>query len=141
MRKAPTHHLSDPSLAAAALGATSRSLSEDPNTTGPLFESLAVRDLRVYTDSWGGLVFHYRDADGLEADAIVTDERGAWGAVEVKPGAAEIDKAAATLLRLRSKLARQTDPPAFLAVITGTSGVGFTRDDGVHVVPIDLLGP
>jgi predicted AAA+ superfamily ATPase len=141
MRKAPTHHLSDPSLAAAALGATSRSLHEDPNTTGLLFESLVVRDLRVYCDALGGSVFHYRDADGLEADAIVTDGQGAWGAVEVKLGSSDVDRAAATLVKLKSKLARETEPPAFLAVVTGTTGVAFTRDDGVHVIPIDCLGP
>jgi hypothetical protein len=141
IRMAPTHHLTDPSLAAAALGANQRSLHHDPNTTGLLFESLVVRDLRVYTETLGGSVAHYRDADGLEADAIVSTEQGAWAAVEVKLGSTGIEQATGHLLKLRRKLNGQTDPPAFLAVITATSGAAYTTPQGVHVIPLDCLGP
>jgi predicted AAA+ superfamily ATPase len=141
LRMAPTHHLADPSLAAAVLGATPQSLHEDPETTGLLFESLVVRDLRVYAEAMGGAVAHYRDNKGLEADAIVTDDEGRWGAVEVKLGAQQSDAAAATLLRLRRKLEGEVNPPAFLAVVTATGGVAHTREDGVHVIPIACLGP
>jgi predicted AAA+ superfamily ATPase len=141
IRVTPTHRLADPSLAAAALGATPQTLRGDPNTTGLLFESLAIRDLRVYAEARGGDVYHYRDNTNLEADAIVTDTTGRWGAVEVKLGAGQIGQAAATLLRLKRKLAGQVEPPAFLAIVTATTGVAHTRDDSVHVIPIDTLGP
>ncbi|MDR1386732.1 MAG: DUF4143 domain-containing protein [Propionibacteriaceae bacterium] len=141
LRMAPTRHLADPSLAAAALSATPESLHQDPQTTGLLFESLVVRDLRVYAEAQGGSVAHYRDNKGLEADAIVTSADGRWGAVEVKLGAGQLESAADNLRRLRRKLADEVRQPSFLAVVTATSGLAHTRDDGVHVVPIDCLGP
>jgi predicted AAA+ superfamily ATPase len=95
----PKRHLADPSLAAAALEATPDQLLKDPATAGFLFESLCVRDLRVYAESHGGAVFHYRDNHNLEADAIVTDGHGAWGAVEIKLGRHHVDQAARTLVR------------------------------------------
>ena len=134
-------HLVDPSLAVAALGASPADLEADPKTTGFLFESLCVRDLRVYAQANEGKVFHYHDKKGLEADAIVTARGGKWGAVEVKLDWKRADEAAHSLLRLKAKLAGQVADPSFLMILTATGGVAHTRDDGVHVVPADCLGP
>ena len=138
----PKRHFVDPSLAVAALDADPNSLAADPNTAGLLFESLVVRDLRIYAQANDAAVFHYHDNKGLEADAVVVAPGGRWGAVEVKLGFHEADAAAATLLRLKAKLASEPSltAPSFLAVVTATGGVAHTRDDGVHVIPIDCLG-
>jgi len=138
---APKRHFVDPSLAVAALGASPAMVEADPNTAGFLFESLCVRDLRVYAQAAGGEVFHYHDNAGLEADAIVTTRDGTWGAVEVKMSGSRADEAARNLLRLKSKLAGQIPDPAFLLILTATGGAAHTRDDGVHLVPLDCLGP
>jgi len=138
----PKRHFVDPSLAVAALDADPASLAADPNTAGLLFESLVVRDLRVYAQANDAQVFHYHDNKDLEAHAVVVAPGGRWGAVEVKLGSHEADAAAATLLRLKSKLASEPTltTPSFLAVVTATGGVAHTRADGVHVIPIDCLG-
>lgn len=140
LRTSQTRHFVDPSLAVAALGASREMLVEDLNFFGLLFESLVVRDLRVYAQAIDGNVFHYRDQTGLEVDAIVdTGER--WGAFEVKLGANRIAEAATNLL----KFARRVDTskrgePAVLGVVVG-SGYGYVRPDGVHVIPIGALAP
>jgi len=141
LRVAAKRHLADPSLATAALGINPAVLRRDIQTMGFLFESLCVRDLRVYAQANRAELMHYRDANGLEADAIVTGPGDQWGAVEVKLGRPGVDAAAASLLRLRKKLSGAAPEPAFLMVLTATGGVAHTRDDGVHVVPIDRLGP
>lgn len=113
----------------------------DVNTFGLLFESLVIRDLRAYIQFLDGGLFHYRDKNGLEADAVIHLHNGRWAAIEVKLGDSWIDDAAANLLKLRDKV--NTDAmgePAFLAVITATR-YAYTRPDGVHVIPIALLGP
>ena len=143
LRKTPKIHFVDPSLAASALRATPRRLLTDPETLSLLFESLVVRDLRVYSQAETGSVYHYRDNVGLEADAIVERNDGAWLAVEVKlsPSPQSVDTAAATLLRLRDKVARRrTDDLAALLVVTST-GAAYRRKDGVEVAPITALGP
>ncbi|MCL1897622.1 MAG: DUF4143 domain-containing protein [Micrococcales bacterium] len=137
----PKRHFVDPSLAVAALGASPADLEADPKTTGFLFESLCARDLRVYAQANHGEVFHYRDKKNLEADAIVSSKGGKWGAVEVKLDWKRADEAAHSLLRLKKKLQGQIADPSFLMVLTATGAVAHTRDDGVHVVPIDCLGP
>jgi len=141
LRAAPKRHLADPSLAVAALEATPRRLEADPETVGLLFESLCIRDLRIYAQANHGKVFHYRDANGLEADAIVSARDGDWGAVEVKLDWQRTDEAAASLLRLKDKLVGAASAPVFLMILTATGGVAHTRPDGVHVVPLDCLGP
>ena len=142
LRKAPKRHLADPSLAAAALGTDPDGLMSDPETLGLLFESLVVRDLRVLAQPLGGRVFHLRDAAGQEADAIVECPDGRWLAAEIKLGGTEaIDAAARSLLRLASKLRDdRLDRRAVLVVLTAV-GYGYTRPDGVKVVPITALGP
>jgi len=143
LREGPTRHFVDPSLAAAAMRATSESLLADLNTFGLLFESLVIRDLRIYGQGLGGEVTHYRDSSGLEVDAIVTAEDGSWAAFEVKLGAtpAILDAAAANLVRFAGRVdTGKRGEPAALAVIVGT-GYGYVRPDGIHVIPIGTLAP
>lgn len=136
-------HFVDPSLAVAALGAGPEQLLADLNATGLLFESLVVRDLRIYSQPLGADVRHYRDNTGLEIDAIVTASNARWLACEIKLSSApHIVDAAATQLR---KFAQRVDTtrcgePAALLVITA-GGYGYQRPDGVSVVPIAALGP
>lgn len=141
LRRAPKRHFVDPSLAAAALRAEPPALIRDLNFLGFLFESLAVRDLRVYAQPGEGEVQHYRDSSGLEVDAIVT-AGGAWGAFEIKLGGTEaIDEAAVALRKFAARVdTSRTGPPAALGVIVG-SGYGYVREDGVQVIPIGCLGP
>ncbi|MCL2787245.1 MAG: DUF4143 domain-containing protein [Micrococcales bacterium] len=141
MLASPKRHLVDPSLAVAALDVRPAALEKDPKTTGFLFESLCVRDLRIYAQANDGNVFHYHDNKGLEADAIVTAPDGTWGAIEVKLDWNRADEAARSLLRLKAKLADKIADPAFLMILTATGGVAHTRDDGVHHVQLDCLGP
>ena len=143
LRKTPKLHFVDPSLAASALRATPGRLLADPETLGLLFESLVVRDLRIYSQAEQGEVYCYRDNVGLEADAVVERNDGAWIAVEVKlsPSAASVDRAARSLLRLRSKVAaRRAGDLAGLLVVTSV-GAAYRRPDGVQVAPITALGP
>jgi len=141
LRSAGKRHLVDPSLAAAALRATPEGLLRDLNLLGFLFESLVVRDLRVYAQASDASVYHYRDNTGLEIDAIVERPDGTWAAFEVELGNAQVDEAAATLKKFADRVdTRRCGKPATLAVITG-SGYGYHRPDGVGVVPIGGLGP
>ncbi|MEU2198744.1 DUF4143 domain-containing protein [Isoptericola sp. NPDC019482] len=141
LRSRPRVHLADPSLAAAALRADAGRLLADLNTFGLLFESMVVRDLRVYSDVMDARVAHYRDSDNLEIDAVVQRRDGVFGAFEVKLGAGQVDAAAAALLRFAAKIdADRTGTPVVLAVITG-SEYAYTRPDGVAVVPLGMLGP
>jgi predicted AAA+ superfamily ATPase len=138
LRAASIRHLADPALAVAAAKASPARLLTDLNWFGFLFESMVVRDLRVYAESLGGQVLHYRDESGLEADVIIEMPDGRWAAFEVKLGAsaAIVDAAAANLLDLRDKV--NTAPPLALGVITGT-GYGIVRKDGVLQIPIGAL--
>jgi predicted AAA+ superfamily ATPase len=141
LRTSPKIHFADPSLAAAILEAPPEVLIRDAKTAGQLFESLCYRDLCVYTSAIGGNVYHYRDESGLEIDNIIVLNKGKWGAVEVKLGAYEIDKAAANLIKLKNKVSEEMPEPSFLAVLCSNCGLAYTREDGVYVLPIDLLGP
>lgn len=142
LRTSSTWHFTDPSLAAAALRANDDSLLGDLSTMGFLFESLCVRDLRIYLDSVGGEVAHYRDKTGLEVDAIAKRDDGAWGAIEVKLGGeARIEEAAAHLKKMAAKIdTTKTPAPSFKAVLTGGK-YAYRRDDGVYVVPLACLRP
>lgn len=139
VRATPKRHLADPSLAAAALGATPQILEEDIKTAGFLFETLCFRDLSAYTDSLGGKVYHYQDETGLETDAIIQLPDNRWAAIEVKLGTFEFDKAAENLIKLKGKIAEDYPAPIFLAILTASGGLAYTRDDGVLVIPIDCL--
>jgi uncharacterized protein len=141
LRRSPKRHFVDPSLAVAALRADPAALIRDLNFMGLLFESLVVRDLRIYAQPLEGEVQHYQDSGGLEVDAIVK-VGDSWGAFEVKLGGAEaIDEAATALKKFTTRVdTSRTGPPAVLAVIVGT-GYGYMREDGVQVIPIGCLGP
>jgi len=142
LRKASKRHLADPALAAAALGAGPQRLFDDREMLGHLFESMVVRDLRVYAQASGAEVFHFLDSNRLEADAIVQRTDGSWLAVEVKLGeATSVDGAAEALLRLRERVdTRRMGEPAKLLVVTAT-GYAHERSDSVAVAPLTLLGP
>ena len=141
LRSAAKRHFVDPSLAVAALRATPADLLRDLRLLGFLFESLVVRDLRVYGQANDAEVLQYRDSNGHEVDAIVRAHDGRWAAFEVKLGAGQVDDGAASLHRFVRQI--DTDrcgPPACLGVIVAT-GFGYARDDGVQVIPIGALRP
>jgi len=141
LRMASKRHFVDPSLAVAALGASADRLLDDVEFLGFLFESLVVRDLRVYAQAADARVLQYRDGTGLEVDAIVEAADGRWAAFEVKLGGALVDEGAESLLSLAARVdTNRCGAPTALAVISG-SGVGFKRPDGVLVIPIGALGP
>jgi hypothetical protein len=141
LRSGPKRHLIDPSLAVAALRATPARLLRDVNLLGFLFESLVVRDLRVYAQASDAHVLQYRDNLGLEVDAIVETAEGRWAAFEVKLGPGQVDDGAATLLKFAHRVdTGKVGQPAVLGVIVGF-GYGYVRDDGVAVIPIGALCP
>lgn len=141
LRSAAKRHFVDPSLAVAALRATPEGLLKDINLLGFLFESLVVRDLRVYAQVVDAEVLQYRDNTGLEVDAVIQCADGRWGAFEIKLGTGMVEQGVASLLKFADRV--DTDKcgsPSLLAVITGT-GYGYLRDDGVSVIPIAALKP
>lgn len=142
IRTSDTRYFIDPSIAAASLGFGPGDLLNDLNTFGLMFETLAVRDLRVYADALDGTVYHYRDKQGLECDAVIHLRNGNYGLIEVKLGGDKlIEEGVESLLKL-SKLI-DTDKmkaPAFLMVLTATGNIAYRRPDGVLVVPIGTLG-
>lgn len=142
IRTADTRYFTDPSIAAAALGVGPDDLLNDMRTYGLLFETMAVRDLRVYADALDGIVSHYHDANGLECDAVVHLRNGRFGLVEVKMGGkALIEKGAATLNRLADKIdPAKMKAPAFKMVLTAVGDYAYRRkEDGVVVCPISAL--
>lgn len=139
IRTSDTRHFVDPSIATAALGIGPNDLINDLNTMGLFFESMCVRDLRVFSEALDGTVYHYRDKSGLECDAVVHLRNGSYGLIEAKLGGNDIEKGADTLIALKNKIdTNRMQAPSFLMVITGT-GFGYRRDDGVYVVPIGCL--
>ena len=142
IRTSDTRYFTDPSIATAALGIGPKDLINALNTFGLMFETLAVRDLRVYADAIDGTVYHYRDKSNLECDAVVHLENGSYGLVEIKLGGAQlVREGAATLLELAGKLdTTKMKKPSFLMVLTGIGEYAYKRpDDGVLVVPIGCL--
>jgi predicted AAA+ superfamily ATPase len=142
LRKAEKRHFVDPSLAVAALRASPSQLRQDLNLLELLFESLVIRDLRVYSQRFAGHVLQYRDSDDLEVDAIVENATGNWGAFEVKlGGSVNIERGAQNLLTFGARVdTTKCGAPKCLAVIV-SSGYAYQRPDGVLVVPIGCLGP
>lgn len=143
IQSSETRYFIDPSIAAAALAAAPGDLLGDLRTFGLYFESLAVRDLRVYADALVGEVFHYRDSTGLECDAVIHLRDGRYALSEIKlGGAANIEKAAASLKELAGKLdSDKMKAPAFLMVLTGAGQYAYRRKDGVFVIPVGCLRP
>ena len=143
LRSAPKRHFVDPSLAVAALRTSPDYLRKDLELFGLLFESLVIRDLRVYAQAADADVFHYRDNTGLEVDAIVASRSGSWAAFEVKLGGELLtEEGAANLRKFRERIdTRRTGEPTILADITGAGQYAYRRDDAVWVIPIGTLGP
>ena len=143
IRSTPTRHFVDTSIACRALGAGPEDLLHDLESFGLFFEDMAVRDLRIYSDVLGGEVRHYRDNAGLECDAVIHLENGSWGAVEIKLGGDDLIEAGASSLKLlKAKIEEKSNEksPSFLMVLTAVGGA-YQREDGVFVVPINLLKP
>ena len=143
VRTSDTRYFVDPSIAAVSLGARPEDLLADLRTLGFVFETLAVRDLRVYADAVGGTVRHFLDRNGLECDAVVSDEDGNYGLVEIKLGGeALIEKGAASLNALASKIdTGRMKPPAFKMVLTAVGDYAYRRKDDVIVAPVSALKP
>ncbi len=141
IRTSDTRYFVDSSIAAAALGIGPDDLIADLKTFGLLFETMAVRDLRVYADSLNGEVYHFRDKDGLECDAVIHLRNGSYGLVEIKLGGDKlIEEGVGTLRTLKNKIdTSKMKEPSFLMVLTGTGDFAYRRPDGVYVVPIGTL--
>ena len=141
IRTSDTRYFSDPSIGVAALGIGPNDLVNDLSTMGLFFESMCIRDLRIYADAIDGTVYHYRDGNGLECDAVVHLRNGNYGLIEVKLGGEKnIEEGAKNLKLLASKIDdTKMKSPSFLMVLTGTSRYAVRRDDGVYVVPIGCL--
>lgn len=141
IRTSETRYFVDPSVATAALGMGPKDLENDLNTFGLMFETMAVRDLRVYAEALDGNVFHYRDKNGLECDAVIHLHNGSYGLVEIKLGGSKLEEEGASTLK---ELAKKIDTtrmkePSFLMVLTGLGSYAYQRKDGVMVVPIGCL--
>ena len=141
IRTTNTRYYCDPSIGTASLGIGPGDLLSNFNTFGLHFEGLAVRDLRTYASALMGEVFHYRDSEGLECDAIVHLRDGNYGLIEIKIGGEGlINDGAATLIKLRDKIdPAKMKSPSFLMVLVGIGELAYRRDDGVYVVPIGCL--
>ncbi|MBE6337748.1 MAG: ATP-binding protein [Lentimicrobiaceae bacterium] len=141
IRTSDTRYFTDPSIATAALGLGPSDLINDLNTFGLVFETLCIRDLRVYAEALYGKVYHFRDRNGLECDAVIHLRDGSYGLVEVKLGGDDlINDGVKTLKSLESKI--DTDrmkKPSFLMVLTAVGSYAYRREDGVYVVPIGCL--
>jgi uncharacterized protein len=141
LRSMPRRQFVDPSLAVAALRTSPEGLLKDINLLGFLFESLVVRDLRVYAQAMDAEVLQYRDNTGLEVDAVMYCADGRWAAFEIKLGTGMVEQGAASLLKFAGRVdTGKCGSPSLLAVITG-AGYGYFRDDGVAVIPITALKP
>lgn len=144
IRTSDTRYFIDPSIATAALGMGPKDLINDMATFGFIFEALAIRDLRVYADALDGKIYHYRDKNNLECDAVIHLRNGSYGLVEVKIGGAELIKEGAESLKtLSSKIdSTRMKTPSFMMVLTGIGKFAYKRpEDGVLVVPIGCLKP
>ena len=141
IRSSETRYFSDPSIGVAALGVGPNDLINDLNTMGLFFESMCVRDLRVYADAMEGSIYHYRDSNGLECDAVLHLRNGSYGLIEIKLGGEKnIEEGAKNLKLLASKIdTTKMKAPSFLMILTGTTKYAIRREDGVYVIPIGCL--
>lgn len=139
IRTKPKKYFVDPSIATAILDIKPKDLINDLNTFGLMFESLCIRDLKIYTESFGGDITFYRDEKDFEIDAILRTSSGKWGAIEIKLGAGYIDEAANNLLKFKDRVdIKKCGEPSFLMVLTETD-YSYKREDGVYVVSIGTL--
>lgn len=141
IRSSDTRYYVDPSIAAAALGIGPNDLIQDLKTFGFLFETLCVRDLRVFADALGGNVYHYRDKDGQECDAVIHLRNGKYGLIEIKLGGDKlIEEGAKSLKAMAAKIdTDRMNAPSFLMVLTGIGDYAYRRQDGIYIVPIGCL--
>ena len=141
VRTSDTRYFADPSIGVAALGIGPEDFLNDLNSFGLFFETMAVRDLRVFAESLDGNLYHYRDKNGLECDAVLHRRNGTYGLVEIKLGGESlIEEGARNLLALSGLI--DTDrmkAPSFLMVLVGVGSYAYRRKDGVYVVPIGCL--
>ena len=139
IRTRPKKYFVDPSIATAILEMKPNDLIKDLNTFGFMFESLCIRDLKIYTQHYGGDITFYRDEKDFEIDAILRTSSGKWGAIEIKLGAGYIDLAANNLLKFKNRVdIKKCGEPSFLMVLTGAN-YSYKRDDGVYVVSLGTL--
>ena len=144
IRTSDTRHLVDPSIGTAVLGIGPKDLMNDLESFGLLFENMAVRDLRVYAEALDGRLYHYRDSDGLECDAVLHRRNGSYGLIEIKLGGeTKITEAVDTLNKLEKKIDTTRMPnPSFKMVVTAVGKYAYRRkEDGIYVVPIGCLKP
>ena len=141
IRTSDTRYYVDSSIASASLGIGPKDLTNDLNTMGLLFETLCVRDLRVYAESIGGNVLHYRDKSGLECDTVIHLKNGRYGLAEIKLGGQRfIEDAAENLKSLSNKIDTSKMPaPSFLMIVIGIGEFAYKREDGIFIVPIGCL--
>ena len=141
IRTSDTRYFIDPSIATASLGLGPEDLIKDLNTMGLFFETLCVRDLRVYAESLDGQVYHYRDKSGLECDTVIHLRNGSFGLIEIKLGGDTlIEEGAQNLKKFSAKIdTKKMKEPSFLMVLTGTGKFAYRREDGVYVVPVGCL--
>lgn len=141
VRTSDTRYFVDPSIAVASLGLGPKDLINDIRTFGLIFESLCIRDLRVYAEANNGKVYHYRDSSDLECDAVIHLRNGSYGLVEIKLGGDKlIQDGAENLIKLKNKIDTEVmNNPAFMMILTATGNYAYKREDGVFVVPIGCL--
>lgn len=141
IRTSDTRYYVDPSIATASLGLGPEDLLNDLNTFGLLFETMCVRDLRIFAESINGSVYHYRDNTGLECDAVVHLRNGKYGLIEIKLGGDSlIEEGAKSLKKLKDCIdTTKMNKPSFLMVLTGIGKYAYKREDGVLVIPIGVL--
>lgn len=141
IRTSETRYFIDPSIAVASLGIGPKDLIKDLNTFGLIFETMCIRDLRVYAESINGKVYHYKDASDLECDAVVHLRDGSYGLIEIKLGGDKlIETGAKTLIKLQNKIdIEKMNKPSFLMVLTATGKYAYKREDGIYIVPIGCL--
>ena len=142
IRNTDTRYFVDPSIATASLGLGPNDLINDLSTMGLLFENLCVRDLRIYAQSIGGEIYHYRDKSGLECDTVVHLRNGSYGLVEIKLGGDKlIEEGCATLNKFEKIIdTTKMKSPSFKMILTGVGNYAFKRPDGILVVPVRSLG-
>lgn len=143
IRTSDTRHFVDPSIATAALGVGPKDLVNNLNSFGLLFESMAVRDLRVYAEALDGKLYHYRDNTGLECDTVLHRRNGSYALIEVKLGGeTKIEEGAHNLKALANKIDTTRMPnPAVMMVLTAVGPYAYRRPDNIYVVPIGCLRP
>ena len=141
IRSSDTRYYVDPSIATAALGISPKDLVNDLNTLGLLFETLCVRDLRVYSEAIGGKVFHYRDKSGLECDTVIHLRNGNYGLIEIKLGGSKlIEEGVQNLNKLKDKIdTTKMNRPSFMAIVVGIGDFAYRRKDGIYIIPIACL--